>query len=346
MKQHKILITGGTGYIGSNTIIEFLENSDYEVFSIDNYSRSTPETIQRITEITNHKIQNFKIDLCDKNALFDVLKQIGPISGIIHFAAYKTVAESVNQPIMYYKNNLTALTNILEACETFHINHLIFSSSCAVYGDVKQLPVNEKTPFGKAFCPYAHTKQIGEEMIEFFIHKYPELNAVILRYFNPVGAHISGLNGELSPDKPNNLVPIITQTAIGKIKSMEVYGTDYDTKDGSCIRDYIHVSDIANAHLLALNYIINKKNTTHYECFNLGKGNGISVLEMIEAFEKTTHQKLNYHISERRPGDIPAIYSDSSKAEKILGWKCRYDIQDMMASAWKWEQHLAKNSNS
>ena len=336
----KILVTGGTGYIGSHTLIEFLEKTDFEVFSIDNCSRSTPQTIDRVEAITGRKVTNFLIDLCDKAALFEVLETLGQISGVIHFAAYKAVGESVQEPLLYYRNNLESLENILEACEHFKIHNLIFSSSCSVYGNVATLPVNEQTSFGQAFCPYAHTKQIGEEMLAFFAQRYPELQAVILRYFNPVGAHISGLNGELSPDKPNNLVPIITQVAARKMASMEVFGTDYDTRDGSCVRDYVHVSDIAAAHLLALKYLLEGKNTTQCSYFNLGKGDGVTVLEMIEAFEHITGKPLNYTLGKRRPGDIPAIYSDSSKAEKELGWSCRYGVREMLESAWKWEQTL------
>jgi UDP-glucose 4-epimerase len=229
----------------------------------------------------------------------------------------------------------------LEACLKYNIPNLIFSSSCSIYGEVETLPVNEVTPMGTPFCPYAHTKQIGEEMIRFFANANPHFNAVILRYFNPVGAHSSGLNGELSPDKPNNLMPIITQVAIGKMKQLTVFGTDYDTRDGSCIRDYVHVSDIADAHVKAMQFLIEKRNTNNCEVFNLGLGNGVSVLEMIHAFEEITGVKLNYTLGTRRAGDVPAVYSDSTRAEKLLHWQCKRTLEDMLTSAWKWEQLIS-----
>jgi UDP-glucose 4-epimerase len=229
---------------------------------------------------------------------------------------------------------------VLEACLKYHIPNLIFSSSCSIYGAVEQLPVNEETPMGAPFCPYAHTKQIGEEMIKFFAQINPFFNAVILRYFNPVGAHRSGLNGELSPDKPNNLMPIITQVGIGKMKQMTIFGTDYNTRDGSCIRDYVHVSDIADAHIKALDFILEKRNTVNYEVFNLGSGSGVSVLEMMRAFEEITGVKLNYTLGERRQGDVPAIYSNSKRAEKLLHWHCKYGLEKMVKTAWMWEQNL------
>lgn len=342
----KIIVTGGTGYIGSHTIIELIESSQYEPIAIDNCVRSTPETIDRIKKITGKDISFYKIDLCDKEVLFDTLKRIEDIAGIIHFAAYKSVPESVEKPLLYYRNNLNALSNILEATKEFHIPYLIFSSSCSVYGNVSQLPVNEDTPIGEAFCPYAHTKQIGEAMIHAFSKESPTLSSIILRYFNPVGAHISGLNGELSPDKPNNLLPIITQNAMGIIKEMTVYGTDYDTRDGSCIRDYIHVSDIANAHVKALEYLVKQDRQGLCDTFNLGSGNGVTVLEMLHSFENITGEKLNYTFGDRRSGDIPAIYSDSSKANTLLDWHCRYSVNDIMESAWKWENELKNNSQT
>lgn len=337
----KILVTGGNGYIGSHTLIQLIKSGEFEVVSIDNLSRSARGTMDRIEKITGKHVVNYEVDLCDKAATFKVIEKEGPIDGIIHFAAYKCVPESVSKPVMYYRNNLNSLLNIMEACEKFHIPNLIFSSSCSIYGEVKDLPVTEATPAGVAACPYAHTKQIGEGMIRAFCEQASNFNAILLRYFNPVGADMSGLNGELSPDTPNNLMPIIMETGIGKRKSMTVYGTDYDTRDGSCIRDYIHVTDIANAHVKALQFLINHKNTNNCEVFNLGSGNGISVLEMLNAFEKITGQKLNYQLGERRPGDIPAIYSNSAKAKELLGWECQFGVEDMIQSAWKWEQQLA-----
>lgn len=340
--KKKIIVTGGTGYIGSHTLIELIKNGEFEPIAVDSCVRSTPETIQRVEAITGVRVKHYQVDICDKNAFFNVFEQEKEVVGIIHFAAFKCVPESVEKPLMYYHNNLQSLENVLEACEKFQLQYLIFSSSASIYGDVKELPVTENTPVGIPFCPYAHTKQIGEQMIHFFTQQHPHLQSVILRYFNPVGNDMSGLNGELSPDKPNNLMPIVTQVGIGKMKQLTVFGTDYDTRDGSCIRDYIHVCDIADAHVKALLFLENQKNTSRCETFNLGSGNGVSVLEMIDAFEKVNGIKLNYVLGERRPGDVPAIYSDSTRANQLLGWKCRYGINEMVESAWKWEKHLAQ----
>ncbi|MBO4646246.1 MAG: UDP-glucose 4-epimerase GalE [Bacteroidales bacterium] len=335
----KILVTGGNGYIGSHTLIQLIRSGQFEVVSIDNLSRSARGTMERIKKITGKAVTNHEVDLCDREATFSVFEKEGPIDGVIHFAAYKCVPESVEQPLMYYRNNLNSLLNVLDACEKFRIPHLVFSSSCSVYGEVEQLPVSEATPMGTAACPYAHTKQIGEGMIRSFASQHSSFRAILLRYFNPVGADMSGWNGELSPDKPNNLMPIIMETASGKRPSMTVYGTDYATRDGSCIRDYIHVTDIADAHVKALQYAMNETAADNCEIFNLGSGNGISVLEMLHAFEKITGQKLNYELGPRRPGDIPAIFSDSSKARKLLHWECHYGVEEMILSAWKWEQN-------
>ncbi|HNW68517.1 MAG TPA: UDP-glucose 4-epimerase GalE [Bacteroidales bacterium] len=337
----RILVTGGNGYIGSHTLIELIKSREFEVISVDNYSRSAPGTMDRIEAVCGVSVVNYDVDLCDKAALFHFLDHQKQIDGIIHFAAYKSVPESVDKPLSYYRNNLNSLANVLEACDQYHIPHFIFSSSCSIYGEVEQLPVSEETPIGEAFCPYAHTKQIGEKMIRSFAHIHPELQFVLLRYFNPVGADMSGKNGELSSDQPNNLFPILMETGIGKRQQMTVYGTDYETRDGSCIRDYIHVSDIADAHVKALQFLINHKNDVNCEVFNLGSGNGVSVLEMIHAFEKITNRKLNYVFGERRQGDIPAIYSNSQKANLLLGWNCRYNVEDMILSAWKWQQELS-----
>ena len=335
----KILVTGGNGYIGSHTLIQLIKSGQFEVVSVDNLCRSKRGTMDRIEAITGKKVKNYEVDICDREAFFSIFEKEGPIDGIIHFAAYKCVPESVDKPVMYYRNNLNSLLNVMDACEKFAVRSLIFSSSCSIYGEVKHLPVTEETPAGEAACPYAHTKQIGESMIHAFCHKKTDFRAIILRYFNPVGADMSGLNGELSPDIPNNLMPIIMETGIGKRPSMTVFGTDYDTRDGSCIRDYIHVTDIANAHVKALQYAMNEKNTDVCATFNLGSGNGVSVLEMLNAFEKITGQKLNYVLGPRRQGDLAAIYSNSAKAEKILGWKCEYGVEDMIRSAWAWEKN-------
>ena len=336
----KLLITGGTGYIGSHTIIEMIETGKFTPICVDSCERSTPKTMERIEKITGIQVPFYQIDICNKDAFFRIFEEHKDIVGIIHFAAYKSVPESVEKPLEYYRNNLQSLENVLEACLKYNIPNLIFSSSCSIYGAVEKLPVNELTPMGAPFCPYAHTKQIGEGMIRFFTQIHPQFNAVILRYFNPVGAHSSGLNGEFSPDKPNNLMPIITQVGIGKMEKLTVFGTDYDTRDGSCIRDYVHVSDIADAHIKAMEFLLEKRNKTNCEVFNLGSGNGVSVLEMLHAFEEITGVKLNYTLGERRAGDVPAVYSDSTRAQEILQWKCKYSIKDMVETAWKWEQHL------
>lgn len=339
-----ILVTGGSGYIGSHTITELLKTTAHDVISVDNQSNSSLRTYDNIEKITGKKIKHYSADLCNLQEAERVFSE-NKISGIIHFAAFKAVGESVAHPLKYYHNNLESLVNILHLAKKYNAGSLIFSSSCSVYGNVDKLPVNEETPLPKAESPYAYTKQIGEVMISDFCRVNPEIRAISLRYFNPVGADPSGLNGESSINKPNNLVPVITNTAIGKIPKLTVFGGDYPTRDGTCVRDYIHVSDIADAHIRALDLLLKNKNTSGYDVFNLGTGNGVSVLEAIHAFEKVSGKKLNYEIGPRRDGDVISIYSDSSKAEKILGWTCRHDIESMMSTAWKWEQHMAASGN-
>jgi UDP-glucose 4-epimerase len=280
-----IIVTGGAGYIGSHTIIELLNKTDYNIVSIDNFSNSTHKAYDRIRTITGKNFQTFNLDLCDTNQLFEALSSVKNIIGFIHFAAYKSVPESVDKPLVYYHNNLNSLNNLLKFATENNIKHFIFSSSCSVYGNADELPVTENTPLKKAESPYAHTKQIGEDIINYVVNANPDFNAVLLRYFNPVGAHMSGKIGEFPLNRPNNLVPIITQTAVGK-NTLTVFGNDYDTRDGYCIRDYIHVCDIADAHVKALNYLINKKNKNKISLFNLGTGNGVTVLEAIKSFEK------------------------------------------------------------
>jgi len=335
--KNTIIVTGGAGYIGSHTIIELLETTDFKVISIDNFSNSSARTFDRIEKITGKRIFNYDIDLCNKIDLEKIFEKEKNIIGVIHFAAYKSVPESVSNPYKYFHNNINSLLNVLESCLKFKVTNFIFSSSCSVYGNISQLPVKEDTPFGKAESPYAYTKQVGEEMIKDYTTAYPQLQAIALRYFNPVGAHESGLIGESPINKANNLVPIITQTAIGKIKQMTVFGNDYDTRDGTNIRDYIHVTDIANAHIIAMKYLIENKNQFNFSIFNLGTGSGVSVLEAISAFEKISTQKLNYIIGSKRPGDVIAIYSDTAKSENELGWKPKFNLEEMMDTAWKWE---------
>jgi len=339
----QILVTGGAGYIGSHTIIEILQNTDFEVISIDDYSTSSEATYQRIESITGKKISYHQIDLKNAEQLYQVINKYKNIVGIIHFAAHKWVGDSVENPLKYYQNNIGGLTNILKIQKTFNIPYFIFSSSCSVYGNIEQLPVTENSPLNKAESPYAATKQMGERVIEDFITANTNLKAISLRYFNPVGAHISGLNGEIQP-QANNLLPYITQAAIGRIDKFTVYGNDYSTRDGTCIRDYIHVSDIANAHVLALQKLIEEKNYPNYDVINLGSGNGVSVQEVIETFEKENNLKLNYEVGGRREGDVVSIYSDSSKAKEILGWECKLGLKEMVVSAWKWEQYLSENA--
>ena len=340
----KILITGGAGYIGSHTIIEIIQNTEWEIISVDNYSNSSKNTYSRIKEITGKDIKYYDVDLKNLSATEEVFSQNPDIKGIIHFAAYKAVGESVENPLMYYDNNLNSLANVLKCQTKFNIPNLIFSSSCSVYGNVEELPVTENSKLSKSESPYAYTKQIGEVMVNDFIKVNHGLKAISLRYFNPVGAHLSGLNGELSNTKPNNLVPFITQTAIGTLDCLTVFGSDYETRDGTCVRDYIHVSDIANAHVIALQCLLGGEIEQSHEIINLGTGVGVTVLEAINAFEKVSGKKLNYKIGERREGDVASIYANNERARKILNWNSQINLDEMMLSAWKWEQNLSKNN--
>ena len=340
----KVLVTGGTGYIGSHTILEIIETTSWNVISADNHLRSSPKTLERIKTIANKTIVNYDVDLCDLAKTRNIFSRNPDISGVIHFAALKSVPESVANPELYYHNNNKSLENILACIKEFNINYFIFSSSCSVYGNISILPVNEKSLLQKAESPYAHTKQMGEEILKKFSDENSSIYSIALRYFNPVGAHISGLTGESPIGKPDNVVPAITQTAIGILPQFNVFGNNYNTRDGSCIRDYIHVTDIANAHVLALNYLINGKAKKNYDVINLGSGTGVTVLEAIKAFEKISGIQLNYKIAPRRSGDVEAIFSDSSKALKLLGWKPKYSIDDMMRTAWKWQQNKMKEN--
>jgi UDP-glucose 4-epimerase len=320
--------------------VDLIENG-FNVISVDNLSRASDQSLVGIEKITGKKIKNYTVDLTDKVATENIFKENPGITGIIHFAAYKAVGESVELPLDYYENNLCSLVHLLQMSVKYHAKHFIFSSSCTVYGNPDASRVTEDTPLQAAASPYGATKQMGEVIVKDTAHTFP-ISAILLRYFNPVGAHPSTAIGELPIGRPQNLVPAITQTAIGKLPKMQVHGTDYDTRDGSCIRDYIHVCDIAHAHTLALQYSIKKNQEKSCEIFNLGTGNGISVLEAIQAFEKVSGVTLNYEIGPRRSGDIVAIYANNDKAVKQLGWNCKYGLDEMMLTAWKWEQSLAK----
>ena len=336
--MNKILVTGGCGYIGAHTIVDLLENG-FNPISIDDNSRSTTALLTGIKEITGVAVKNYKVDLTNFDDTYAVFQENTDIKGIIHFAAYKAVGESVQKPLMYYENNLISLINVLKCAKEFKVPHFIFSSSCTVYGSPDKIPVTEESPIKPAESPYGATKQMGEEIVK-DVTKTGGLQSILLRYFNPVGAHPSALIGELPVGKPENLVPAITQTAVGKIKELIVYGDDYDTRDGSCIRDYVHVCDIASAHTLALQHLIENKNVQPCEIYNLGTGNGVSVLEAIHAFEKVSSVKLNYKIGPRRPGDIVAIYANNSFAKEKLKWDPEYSLEEMMRTAWKWQLKL------
>lgn len=339
----KILVTGGTGFIGSHTIVDLIENG-YEVISIDNFARSTTIALAGIEKITGKKIKNYTVDLKNFDETRAVFQENTDIDGIIHFAAYKAVGESVEEPLRYYENNMFGLINLLKCVQEFGVPNFVFSSSCTVYGNPDVIPVTESTAIKPAESPYGATKQMGEVVIKDF-SKVANTNTILLRYFNPVGAHPSCLIGELPVGKPQNLVPAITQTAIGKLPKMWVHGSDYPTKDGSCVRDYIHVSDIAHAHTLAIQYLMDGKNETKCDVFNLGTGDGVSVLEAIHTFEEVSNLKINYEIGPRRAGDVVAIYANNDAAVTKLGWKIKYGIKEMMDTAWKWELKLKQEAD-
>jgi UDP-glucose 4-epimerase len=338
MNSKKILVTGGTGYIGSHTIVE-LQAKGFEVVVIDNLKNSFVGVLEQVEMISGIKPKFYEFDLCNKSALEDFFKKETNIIAIIHFAALKAVGESVENPLLYYKNNMLSLINLLEAMVTFQIKNLVFSSSCTVYGQPDTLPVSEKAPMKKPESPYGHTKQMAEQILEDVVNS-TSLNVVSLRYFNPIGAHDSSLIGEFPIGAPNNLVPMITQTAMGIREKLLVFGNDYDTKDGSCIRDYIHVVDIAKAHVIAIERLLENKNNKNYEVFNLGTGFGFTVLETIKTFEKVSSQKLNYEITARRSGDVEKVYADTQLANEELGWKAERNLENMLLTAWNWQLKL------
>ena len=332
-----ILVTGGAGSIGSHTVIELMK-AHYDVIIVDNFSNSNPVYLNKLFKLCNELVGRYPMfyNRDCRSSLIDILST-HKVDGVIHFAAHKAVGESVDKPLEYYDNNINSLMSILNDCKNFGIKNIVFSSSCSLYGDVEKLPVDELTPISDPQSPYAYTKLIGERILSDFCRVNQEIKVVALRYFNPVGAHESGLIGEYPISKPNNIIPVICNSINGD--EMTVFGDDYDTKDGSCIRDYIHVSDIANAHYLAVEYMMNKM-SDNYDVFNLGSESGVSVLELINEFEKVNDVKVNYKIGLRRAGDVIKIFSDSTKAKGLLGWKTTHTIEDMVSSAWKWHNNL------
>ncbi len=323
-------------------MIDLIENG-FDVISVDNLSRGSLRMLQGVEKVVGRPVKNYRVDLCNLEDTEAVFIENPDLIGVIHFAAYKSVPESVKEPLKYFRNNLNSLVNILQCAQEYDVNNFVFSSSCSVYGNAKKLPVDETASLAEPESPYARTKQMGEAICSDFSRQNKRFQATLLRYFNPVGAHPSSLLGELQ-ETPENLVPVITQTAIGKRKEMQIFGNDYPTRDGSCIRDYIHVMDIANAHTRALQYLIKGLNKENCEVFNLGSGNGVSVLELIAAFEKISGQKLNYKVGPRRPGDVVQVYANNNKAETKLGWHAKYNLEQMMETAWNWELALKHES--
>ncbi len=336
----RIVVTGGLGFIGSHTVVE-LQNEGFEVVIIDDLSNSSIEVLERITSITGTSPSYEKIDLKDQNAIQRFFKKYENIDGIIHFAASKAVGESVEKPLKYYHNNISSLIYLLEEMDVNNIDHFIFSSSCTVYGQADKMPITERAPFKTAESPYGNTKQIGESIIK-DTTKASDVQAISLRYFNPIGAHESAKIGELPVGVPQNLIPFVMQTAVGIRDELSVYGGDYPTSDGTAVRDYIHVVDLAKAHTVAMSRLLENKNKTSFEVFNIGTGKGSTVLEVIEAFEAVSNQKLNYKIVGRRDGDIVEAYADTTLANTDLGWNAQLNLKDGLASAWKWQQGLAK----
>ena len=337
--KKRILVTGGTGYIGSHTVVE-LQNNGYEVVIVDNLSNSRADVVDSIEQITGIRPAFEEVDCLDYEGMDKVFAKYPGIQGIIHFAASKAVGESVQKPLLYYRNNLVSLINILELMPKHDVKGIIFSSSCTVYGQPDKLPVTEEAPIKKAESPYGNTKQINEEIIRDTVASGSPVHAVMLRYFNPIGAHPTALIGELPNGVPQNLIPYLTQTAMGIREKLSVFGDDYDTPDGSCIRDYIYVVDLAKAHVIAMNRILEDKQKDKVEVFNVGTGRGVSVLELINKFEEATGVKLNYQITGRRAGDIVKVWADPTYANTELGWKAEATLEDTLRSAWKWQVHL------
>ena len=337
--KDKIIVTGGCGYIGSHTVITLIHHN-YEVVIIDDLSNSSPQILDRIESISGVRPHFEQVDLKSFEATQAVFKTHKDAKAVIHFAAHKAVAESIQNPLMYYQNNLFSLLNVLKAQQENSINHLIFSSSATVYGNPSKMPINEDAPTQRSSSPYGNTKKIAEEILEDFTNSQSEISVISLRYFNPIGAHASGQIGEFPSGIPNNLMPYITQTAAGIREKLMVFGNDYPTKDGTPIRDYIHVVDLAEAHLKALERLLDASATSSLEVFNLGTGNGFSVLEMIKAFEAVSGRPLNYEITDRRPGDVPEMFASTTLAKNVLKWEASRNLKDMIQSSWTWEQNL------
>ncbi len=337
----KILVTGGTGYIGSHTVVE-LQNAGFKVVIIDDLSNSSEVVVDQIEQITGVRPEFHHFNMQNQQLLEAFFAHSGGIDAVIHFAAFKAVGESVQKPLDYYRNNLLSLINLFECMEKYKTDYLVFSSSCTVYGQPDKLPVTEQTPRQEAESPYGNTKIVCEDIIRDYTRANQQIKTIALRYFNPIGAHPSALIGELPNGIPNNLVPFVTQTAAGIREQLSVFGNDYNTPDGSCIRDYINVVDLAKAHVISIERLIEKKNESAFEFFNVGTGNGVSVLGLLNAFEKSTGQKVNYKIVGRRAGDIEKIYADTSKANKVLGWKSEASLEETLLSAWNWEKKLRK----
>lgn len=342
--KETILVTGGTGFIGSHTTVELIQNG-YNVVIVDNLSNSNASVVDGIEKITGVRPEFEKVDCCDYAAMENVFEKHKGISGIIHFAASKAVGESVQKPLLYYRNNINSLINLLELMPKHGVKGIIFSSSCTVYGQpsAENLPVTEEAPMQKALSPYGNTKQVNEEIIQDYIHSGAPIKSIILRYFNPIGSHPSALIGELPNGVPMNLIPFVTQTAIGIRKELKIFGNDYNTPDGTCIRDYIDIMDLAKAHVKAMERILNENGTDLVEVFNIGTGKGLSTLQIVEGFEKATGVKLNWHYAPRREGDIEKVWANPHKANTVLGWKASVDIEDTLRSAWKWQQKLRAN---
>lgn len=340
----KALVTGGAGYIGSHTATELLLHG-YDVVIADDLSNSNAFIINRIEQVAGRKPRFYKLDLCDLAATEKLFQQEKIFDVVVHFAAFKAVGESMEQPLKYFRNNIVSLLNVVECMNKTRSKNLVFSSSATVYGDPDILPVKEESPFKKALSAYGSTKQMGEEILE-KISATGSLNVIALRYFNPVGARPSALLGELPQGRPNNLLPFVTQTAIGKLPLLTLFGNDYNTKDGTCIRDYVHVVDLGLAHIKACDRLTNDETTSAYEVFNIGTGNGISVKELVNSFEEENGVKVNYVFGPRRAGDTASLYADAAKANELLQWKAEKDVKDMVKDAWRWEKQIQENSNS